>query len=78
MVPIPTDHDVIHNKINLLTARNQRFVQSWPSLKQTFTWQPAPEAKPEEKIKGSEEEHEIFTPMPELYVEVFGLSSWIW
>jgi len=60
-----SSHDIIHNKINVLLAQNQRFVASWPSLQQKCKQQ-TPNVKSEAQVE--KEEQEIFTPMPDLYV----------
>ena len=64
MTSIKSEHDVIHNKINILLAKNQRLVASWPSLQQTYRDQPL-DNRSEEDMK--REQQEIFALTTDLY-----------
>lgn len=63
MAPPPSEADIIFNRANVALAKSQRLVASWlpprteAELKST---------KSEEQI--DQEEQELFTPVPEMYV----------
>ena len=60
-----SEHDIIQNKINVLLARNQHLVASWPTLKHKRTQKPSQSLKPDADIE--KEEQETFVPRSDLY-----------
>lgn len=63
MAPQPSEADIIFNRANVALAKSQRLVASWLPPR---TDEEVKNSKTEAQIE--EEEQELFTPVPEVYV----------